>query len=66
MESLKEVHSTPTGEEMDGDGNIEFLCEIFLGGSDKEEEEQFMTKYQIEQIYKEHGMEETFEILEKW
>lgn len=25
-----------------------------------------MTKYQIEQIYKEHGMEETFEILEKW
>ena len=52
MESLKEEHSTPTGEEMDGDGNIEFLCEIFLGGSDKEEEEQFMTKYQIEQIYK--------------
>ena len=64
MESLKEVHSTPTGEEMDCDGNIEFLCEIFL--SSDQEKEQFMTKYQIEQIYKEHGMEETFEILEKW
>lgn len=68
MESLKEVHSTPMGpeDELDGDGNVEFLCEIFLGGSDKKDEEQFMTKYQIQQIYKEHGMEETFEILEKW
>ena len=44
MESLKEVHSTPTGEEIDSDGNIEFLCEIFLKDSDKPEEEQFFTK----------------------